>query len=151
MSYTPTNWQTGDTITAEKMNNIESGISNSATGKIAVVNLSAGGFSSSSHVFGYIIWATWDGEKWMAITDNQDDWLGIYGYVAPYYRTLPPMAIPEGGTMYPFFRNENANGTNIETTGDISDTPELLYFSWGSPLTNCYRIAGSGSIQINAL
>lgn len=27
MSYTPTQWQTGDTITAEKLNNIESGIS----------------------------------------------------------------------------------------------------------------------------
>lgn len=27
MSYTPTNWQTGDTITAEKLNNMESGIS----------------------------------------------------------------------------------------------------------------------------
>lgn len=26
MSYTPTNWQTGDTVTAEKLNNMESGI-----------------------------------------------------------------------------------------------------------------------------
>lgn len=26
MSYTPTNWQTGDTITAEKLNNMEQGI-----------------------------------------------------------------------------------------------------------------------------
>ena len=28
MSYTPTNWQTGDTITAEKLNNMEGGIDN---------------------------------------------------------------------------------------------------------------------------
>ena len=28
MSYTPTNWQTGDTITAEKLNNMEGGIEN---------------------------------------------------------------------------------------------------------------------------
>ena len=33
MSYTPTNWQTGDTITAEKLNNIEQGI-----GSIKVIN-----------------------------------------------------------------------------------------------------------------
>ena len=26
MAYTPTNWQTGDTITAEKLNNMEGGI-----------------------------------------------------------------------------------------------------------------------------
>ena len=29
MSYTPTTWETGDTITAEKLNNIEGGIVNS--------------------------------------------------------------------------------------------------------------------------
>lgn len=28
MSYTPTQWQTGDTITAEKLNNMEGGIEN---------------------------------------------------------------------------------------------------------------------------
>lgn len=32
MSYTPTNWQTGDTITAEKLNNIETGIEALDTG-----------------------------------------------------------------------------------------------------------------------
>ena len=26
MSYTPTNWQTGDTITAEKLNKLEEGV-----------------------------------------------------------------------------------------------------------------------------
>ena len=31
MSYTPTNWQTGDTITAQKLNHMEDGISQSAS------------------------------------------------------------------------------------------------------------------------
>ena len=26
MAYTPTNWQTGDTITAEKLNKLENGV-----------------------------------------------------------------------------------------------------------------------------
>lgn len=30
MSYTPTNWQTGDTITAEKLNNLEEGVASGA-------------------------------------------------------------------------------------------------------------------------
>ena len=30
MSYTPTNWQTGDTVTAEKLNHMETGIGNAA-------------------------------------------------------------------------------------------------------------------------
>jgi hypothetical protein len=34
MSYTPTTWQTGDTITAEKLNNMESGIAAANEGEI---------------------------------------------------------------------------------------------------------------------
>ena len=39
MSYTPTNWQTGDTITAEKLNNIESGIA--AASEVYVININS--------------------------------------------------------------------------------------------------------------
>lgn len=39
MSYTPTTWANGDTITAEKMNNIEQGIVNASSGGSSVVNV----------------------------------------------------------------------------------------------------------------
>lgn len=39
MSYNKTNWQTGDVVTAQKLNNIEEGIE-TADGKIVVVNIS---------------------------------------------------------------------------------------------------------------
>jgi hypothetical protein len=32
MSYTPTTWQTGDTITAEKLNKLENGVANAGGG-----------------------------------------------------------------------------------------------------------------------
>lgn len=35
MSYTPTNWATGDVITAEKLNNMENGIANAGSGTSA--------------------------------------------------------------------------------------------------------------------
>ena len=41
MSYTPTNWETGDTITAEKLNKLEQGVANaggSAGGGVLVVH-----------------------------------------------------------------------------------------------------------------
>lgn len=37
MSYTPTNWVTGDVVTAEKLNKIEQGIAGSSTGGGAFV------------------------------------------------------------------------------------------------------------------
>lgn len=38
MSYTPTNWNTGDTITAAAMNKIENGIANAGGGKYDAYN-----------------------------------------------------------------------------------------------------------------
>lgn len=43
MSYTKTNWATGDTITAEKLNNIENGVAN--TGGVLVVHTTFNGNS----------------------------------------------------------------------------------------------------------
>ncbi len=39
MSYTPTTWTTGDTITASAMNKIENGIANAGSGYDAVIRL----------------------------------------------------------------------------------------------------------------
>lgn len=45
MSYTPTEWQTGDTITAEKLNNMEQGIENSNSPFIVTLTPTAQDFS----------------------------------------------------------------------------------------------------------
>ena len=37
MSYTPTNWQTGDVITAEKLNKLENGVSSASGEEIFTV------------------------------------------------------------------------------------------------------------------
>lgn len=57
MSYTPTNWQTGDVITAEKLNNMEAGIGDLDEGKIdKPSNPSSGAF------------LVWSGTAWVAQT-----------------------------------------------------------------------------------
>ena len=47
MSYTPTNWQTGDTITAEKLNNMESGIENANEPFVITLTPTAEDFSGT--------------------------------------------------------------------------------------------------------
>lgn len=37
MSYTPTNWQAGDIITAAKLNNMESGIANAGGSEYDII------------------------------------------------------------------------------------------------------------------
>lgn len=59
MAYTPTTWQNGDTITAEKLNNMEAGISSADA---ATLNISSGswtptlsGMSSYSYQRGWYV------------------------------------------------------------------------------------------------
>ena len=47
MSYTPTTWQTGDTITAEKLNNMESGIEKAVNPFIVTCTPTAQDFSGT--------------------------------------------------------------------------------------------------------
>ena len=47
MSYTPTNWQTGDTITAAGLNNMESGIENANNPFIVTLTPTAQDFSGT--------------------------------------------------------------------------------------------------------
>lgn len=47
MSYTPTEWQTGDTITAEKLNNMENGIKNANEPFIVTLTPTAQDFSGT--------------------------------------------------------------------------------------------------------
>ena len=148
MSYTPTNWQTGDTITAEKMNNIEQGIVNAP--KVAVVNISTEGFGSASHNFGYIFYATWDGEEWHPINDDTDSWYHIWGYTEPNWRTLPPLIIPEGDNVGLFYWDSSFGAFHLTFTGDISTSYIDVRFNYGSIISPCYRISGSGAIHILA-
>lgn len=43
MSYTPTQWATGDIITAEKLNKLENGVANAGGGGVLVVHVNENG------------------------------------------------------------------------------------------------------------
>ena len=86
MSYTPTEWHDGDTITAEAMNNIEQGIVDA--GGVASVRISATGFASASRTFGYIITAYRDNNSWIVSNDFDETWIVLFGFTSPNYRVV---------------------------------------------------------------
>lgn len=65
MSYTPTTWRTGDTVTAQKMNKLENGVGDLSSEKIsAPLNPSDGQFlvySSEQSAWVAQTLATWQG------------------------------------------------------------------------------------------
>jgi hypothetical protein len=63
MSYTPTNWQTGDTVTAEKLNKMESGIQTAVDPFIVNLTPTAQDFSGTMDKTGAEITAAYEAGK----------------------------------------------------------------------------------------
>ena len=143
MGYT---WTDGDLITADRLNN-------TGGGGFAIVSLSATGFSSASRTFALIVYARQVNGNWVVQNDYDTTWVDIGGYANDVtWDFIPPQytMISSDGSMYPFLVYLG-QGIYISTTGDISDTYETLYFSYGSTIQGGgYRISGNGSIQFVA-
>lgn len=149
MSYTPTTWVTGDTITATKLNKLEQGIANASGCECAVVELSATGFNSATHEFARIVYAYRKNNTWVTANDNDGDWTMIWGFSQPLEHIIPPQNTFVLADLCPFLVCTTVD--EINTTGGVSDTPENLYLSYGSLVAgDCYRISGSGSIEFVA-
>jgi len=149
MSYTPTTWTNGDTITAAKLNKMEQGIAEGGGGGNAVVSLSAtAGFDSGSKMWGYVVFATYSNGHWTLIYDTYSryNFVEIFGWSAPAYLYLPPIPIVDDDSYSAFLIQ--IVGSSINTTGGISSAPTTLYYSYGSIVPdNAYRITGSGSVE----
>lgn len=54
MAYTPTEWKDGDIITAEKLNKIENGITNTGGTKLVNLHIYENGESHPDYGLGYL-------------------------------------------------------------------------------------------------
>ena len=152
MSYTPTTWVTGDTVTATKLNKIEQGIADSGGGGgSAFIKFSALHGSSATTTFGYLVYALYDdnNERWQVANDNDAAWNGFTAAGSSPPRLIPPeyTILPSDEDIGLFFI---LSAGTIAVTGDISSNATTLYFSWGATLSHgyAYRITGDGSITI---
>lgn len=139
MSYT---WTDGELITATKLNN-------TGGGGCAIVELSATGYSTVSQVYGWIVYALYDdvNSRWVVTADNTGSWDSILGFANSIPKIIPPYltVLPSNEDVALFFVEEN--GATVSVTGDITAT--TLYFSYGSLVSNTYRITGDGSISLD--
>lgn len=94
MSYTPTNWNTGDTITAAAMNKIENGIADAGGG---------GGYD-------FVITVGWDGNDWVNLTLESGSYSALVS-------KLQNGEIPSGA----LYIDNDGNGTRIGFLTSIID------------------------------
>lgn len=146
MSYTPTTWTTGDTITASAMNKIENGIA--GAGNNVVVQFSVTGFGTVTNLYGYIVYGIYDAQnsRWVLEQDNSNYWTGIYGFANDAPTFLPPYltVIPNDNIGLFFILDADAS---ITTAGNIT-SESALYYNYGSLVPDAYRITGDGSISL---
>lgn len=98
MSYTPTNWATGDTITASALNKIENGVANAGGGYDAVIQIVDGTPDTGTVISGdfqtvynkamslpvsILVNLDRDGDKNVLIGSS---WIGDYGGQYLHYR-----------------------------------------------------------------
>lgn len=149
MSYTPTTWTTGDTVTATKMNKLEQGVANA--GSSAIVRFSATAYGSSSQTYGWFVYCVYDStnSRWIVSEDNQTQWYWLIGYaneipkIAPLEATILPNADDVG-----LFFVVNGNPT-VSITGNISAVSQI-YLSFGSVVAGqTYRITGNCTISLD--
>lgn len=144
MSYTPNNWQTGDIITAEKLNNMEQGISSAA--KLANVFMAAVGFDTGTKNFCWVAYGLKDTRpdhdgSWTLIESLGDDNV-IIGDDAPFKSILPAVIIPQNDYMRPFIILPANVAANVE--GSIGEQM-IVYLQEGST-ANAHMIDGDGNI-----
>lgn len=124
MSYTPINWQTGDTITAEKMNKMDNGWGMQETqlfSEAVTTNASDGIFignlTYSSYINNELITVIFDGTSYQCFKVQHDEY-ATYG--APWSNELEAFDFSE----YPFHFESNENEGNILIT-EIASTFNL--------------------------
>lgn len=141
MSYTPTTWQTGDTITAEKLNNMESGIASANEGEILHITatLNAQGAASFS-VPAAEAWAAIQAGKIPVVTFlpyNSDHAFTLFG------RTMLSDGVNQSIAFYN--KNNNSNSETVlitlnENSWDLSRTyvPDLEWLTQFDSSPNYY-------------
>lgn len=126
MSYSPTTWQSGDTITAAKLNNMESGISanengwevSSSTSQLfseSVTTSERNGLSDANLVYSTAITAdpltvTVDGTDYSCNVYRDENNMGPFNYYGGFGAGGPDF------TNYPFFLVAGDDGTNTFVT-----------------------------------
>lgn len=147
--YTPTNWQTGDTITAEKMNNIESGLSSI---KNATVKLQGDGTNGTLNLhYAFIKEGTDVEDEWSIDSLIDDAVINMAGYNIVTVMNLPLDDVYSTAILVDDYIGRNFD---ITVSGDIGSTPvigreRVDASTWSSVGYGCYIVRGNGTVTVS--
>lgn len=117
MSYEPTVWQTGDVVTAEKMNKLEQGVANSGGGGFLLV-----------HVLVSVSSATMD-KTWNEINEALDNGIPAFAQTIDGDKvnidSIYSATINDGQYVVYAFSYENASSITFSSSNDPNGYPAV--------------------------
>lgn len=154
MAYTPTTWNTGDTITASAMNKIEQGIVNAGRMAVVCVDYRGGGMSGSvGCILGFAKSDSTLGNY--SIESNTLEYYAGNGTVnGCFYIPVPLPNANDDLRPFIFFTQYIDNSAQYEITGDISTTKveghiKTQASGWESTVFFGFEVSGNGKIAVN--
>lgn len=115
MAYTPVNWQTGDTITADKLNRMDNGWGVSTTELFSETVTTVAGQMGNTATLAYSTLI--DAPSITVTFDGIDYTCGVIDFMYKYYGGFTPKGLDP--TDYPFYIESTGQANNIctETAG----------------------------------
>lgn len=143
MSYTPTTWATGDTITAQKMNKLENGVANAGGfgGAVGCVVTTANFPTGVAANVGWIeiFKKTGDTYQYISIFASGTDAI-IVPSNCTVYASVPVVSL-EG---YHVFLSLGSGVTMVSSSGGIASEPASVYGGLRYEITGDFEISVSG-------
>lgn len=132
MSYTPIEWETGDVVTAEKLNKMDEEISNSANPFLIEFNE----FNSSTTTYDEIIEAVNDGKKLYAVIETE---------VGRQYSEVDEMVMSNGAFV------GRCCFTTPEFSADFTVTPQQYTVCVITSIHELFTVINGATIRFNDL
>lgn len=152
MSYEPTTWDTGDVITAEKMNHLEQGVASGGSVATVCVNFNGGGIAGS--VFLYVTHAEYNSTLGnYSIESPMSDYYGSSPYSARFYVPVPLPPSGDGFKAFVCFNDFIDNMAAYTCSGGVSSTKVEMRrrngtSAWESEPYYGFEVTGDGTIEL---
>lgn len=138
MSYEPTNWKSGDTVTSAKLNKMEKGIEDANAGGgggsnvvvvgIELVNTSDGSTVTADKTFAEIKSAYEGGAILLCDVSADDNVSGAYGYAASFLKYIPPEdGFPEAFSCETSFVDIQGNACSLGVNFEANQTTSHFF------------------------
>ena len=154
MSYTPTTWATGDTVTATKLNKMEQGIANAGSVAVVCVDFANATNKWEGSVSAEVFYAKWENAiNAYSIESIVLNYYTVSPWAGVIYLTVPLTGANDDLKPYVGFSYAQSTFSSYVTSGGVSSSKvqcfnRISQNTWESGGFEAFEISGAGKIIV---